>query len=212
MSSATIILTLLSLVPCHADEKGGIDARLFFLGSNRDISNGSLYDPTRSDPRSIVLQVVNRSGQSIVLPGGYDGKVLRLCARPVYESGYPKFPLLLLLREKKPTGTINVDAEQYINVLSLPLDEVLKLEEPDKNSKSTPKWGWTCERPAPIVKPRPEELDEFVPSRMFWSEPVVVFWAEVMVDKQIVRTPPLLLMVRQPSTPIPPAKRIPQRP
>jgi hypothetical protein len=181
----------------YQSNEGNVEVILYFVGDSR----GTRWDPAGDDSRHLRLQIKNASGRSITLPEGYDGAQVQLYAYPASESGYPASdpmaPILLRLRGKKPTKTIEVGTKEYADICSLPLDSILKYDGKDKDGKPASDWEWKRSQPMPRVV-RPDYKPTIsVPASEFQKEPVILFWAEVKVDKQVLRTRPIILKVWQ---------------
>jgi hypothetical protein len=215
--SAVVAATLLSPASTplmhgkHHGADGSLDAVLYFMGGVR----GGRYDPLGSDPRFLRLQVRNCSGRALTLPERYDGRTVRLFAYPASESGYPGSdplaPIELRIRGKPPAATIRVDDKEYADAFSLPLKEILNHDRKADRGNPISQYDWIRNRPVPIVIREPFEPTVSVPSSVFEKEPVVVFWAEITIDKQVIRTRPIILVVWQQDHHPEPSKEGPPR-
>ncbi len=145
-----------------------------------------VYDPSNAaNSRTLTLEMRNRSSRAITLPASYDGKVLRLYGTSAEN------PLPLLLRG--PTGkekdkTVRVAPGEQRICFSLPLSEILSDEDSDRGIDEKRKWLW-------VWMARPKEPPS--PSHRIRDKALIstaaVFWAEIVVDNQILRTTPFIL-------------------
>jgi hypothetical protein len=210
---AAIVLTLQSFSPCGAEEKGGIDVQLTIFGHASSVAPGGpyfgtdSYDPTQPDPRTMQLRAKNNSDRTITLPAGY-GPGGCLYGFSAEEQAYsvPGRTLMLRFRGEKPIGTIRIEPGKEGTVFWVRLDELLKGQNKNAKVKGASQWAWDWQ-----LHPRPPISPIYLPGNE--KEPrlasAAVFWAEVTIDKQVLRTPPVLLRIKQPDNASQPSKAVP---
>ena len=138
--------------------------------------------PVRSGPLTLALEIRNGSNRAISVPTKYDGKVLRLWGR----SSEDRFPLLLLARnESKTSEQVHIPPGERHTCFSLPLSEILRSNFPRKGG-----WEWTwVAHPAPPLSPIHRlRSNDFVST--------AVFWVEVVLDNQSLRSEPVIVEVK----------------
>jgi hypothetical protein len=143
------------------------------------------YEPHETKKsRQLTLEVINRSTRTINLPVNYDGVVVTLWARSP-EKPYPMS--LYPPRDQKNDETIRLAPGKRHTCFSLSLTNILGDSEADaRDSKWT--WGWSARRKWLGTPARRYGGDGFAS--------VVVFWAELVVDNQTLRTAPLFVPVK----------------
>jgi len=186
---------LLALVIAHAARAA--EPRLSDEGIQLALYPGALarvvFDPTRKDDTSFTLEIRNRSRKAIAVPADYDGRAFRIKAI----SSETRWPLTLFPGERKTPKIIRIDPGQHRVCFKLPLAEILGSgkgggEGRNSDPARNPKWRWDWRaRPRPPASPIHRLRNRELISQ-------VVFWAEVQVENQTLRTEPVIIRVKSP--------------
>ncbi|MEX2316949.1 MAG: hypothetical protein WD669_07345 [Pirellulales bacterium] len=178
----TILLThFVEAVEPEAEEKG-IELGLF----NSQGWNVT-YDPRDPSISPVLsLEIVNRSSRAITLPATYDGAVLRLWGASAEE----RRPVVLQPSpQRKGNQVFRLTPGERRTCFSLKLSEILDSTQSERVGRNEQKWLWSWDaRPNPPLTPVHRRRDNRLVS-------VVVFWAEIIVDNQSLRTEPLIIPV-----------------
>jgi hypothetical protein len=209
--SATTVAILLAFAPCEAAEKGGVDVQLVVSGDSiarpgNPFGPPSPYDPTQRDPRTVEVRIKNNSDRTVTLPAaaGLCGYAAEAMAHSV-----PGRTLRLRSLDKRPVDVIRVDPAKEATIFWARLDELLGGQSQDKDGKTSRKWGWDWE-----LHPQPPASPIYLPGRA--KEPklasAVALWAEVTIDKQVLRSAPVLLRIGRSDKTSQPSRAIPPHP
>jgi hypothetical protein len=145
------------------------------------------YDPRDTSISPVLsLEIVNRSSRAITLPATYDGQILRLWGASAEE----RRPVVLQPSpERKGNQVFRLAPGERRTCFSLKLSEILDSTQSERVGRNEQKWLWSWDaRPKPPLTPVHRLRDNRLVS-------VVVFWAEIIVDNQSLRTEPLIVPV-----------------
>jgi hypothetical protein len=203
ISPAAIVLTLLGFAPCIAEEKVGVDVQLTVTGGTVSLAprlyvDNYPYDPSQPDQRTLILKVVNHTDRAITLPvRNGQGASLYGYAAEVQAHSVLGQTLWLRSLDEKPADTIRIEPGKEARVFWAQLDELLGGRRKDANDKAARKWAWDWQ-----LHPQPPGSPIYLPGREEKTKlaSAAVLWAEITIDKQVLRSPPVLLRIKQPDS------------
>ena len=140
--------------------------------------------PIPRGPLTLTLEIKNKTNHTILVPAKYDGEVFRLWGR----SAEHHFSLRLWKRGKSQTKQIVKQIEippgKRHTCFSFRLSEIL----PTSPREVGWVWSWRA-HPAPPLSPIHQTRgNEFVSA--------AVFWGELVLGNQILRTEPVIIEVK----------------
>lgn len=172
----------------ESKESGGIE---FWLIWERGMAGGGAlrFDPARSergmeDHSVFRLEIVNGTNREISVPAQYDGEVVRLLGTSIAN----RWPLHLIpWRGKAKEEIVRIAPGTRHTCAAFRLSDILSGA---ASSQSGWEWWWAA-HPAPPVTPihRGRQKNEGFVS-------TAVFWAEIVVDRQRLRTEPVIIEVQ----------------